>query len=158
MKEETLRAFLDSCRLPAWDALPDFGLYMDQMLTYTDRTLPGAAGLPGLTSSMINNYVKAGLIDKPAGKKYSRGALAQLLMICLLKQTSTLENMKRLLHPENGADTEAIYASFLSAQDRVAADLPGRLNSSPLTCALEASSLQLICRLQLADTGKEAET
>ena len=151
------QAFLDSlssCRLPAWDTLPDFGLYMDQMLSCVERSLPSLREMIGLTPAMINNYVKAGLIDRPSGKKYGRAALAQLLMIVILKQSLSQENMKHLLHPESETATEEIYASFLAAQDQVVDHYRSVPEVSPLTCALESATLSLAYRMMLLEESE----
>ena len=138
---------LEGCRLPEWDELPDFGLYMDQLVTYVARTFPGISGRLDLTSSMINNYVKAGLIDKPAGKKYSREALAQLLMISLMKVSTPLDVMKKILHPEGGTETKEMYISFVATQRRVKDEIIAKGNIPALDYALESASLQLALRL-----------
>ena len=39
-----------------------------------------------ITASMINNYVKQGLIEPPRKKRYTRQQVASLLLICLLKK------------------------------------------------------------------------
>ena len=147
MAQQELMDALTGSRLPAWDSLPDFGLYMDQMLSLVERSLPGLSGVPGLTPAMINNYVKAGLIDRPQGKKYSRDALSQLLMIVILKQTLTQENMKALLHPAENTPTREIYEAFLTAQENIAARFQTMEGVSPLTCALESATLSLAFRL-----------
>ena len=138
---------LEGCRLPEWDELPDFGLYMDQLVTYVARTFPGISGRLDLMSSMINNYVKAGLIDKPAGKKYSREALAQLLMISLMKVSTPLDVMKKILHPEGGTETKEMYISFVATQRRVKDEIIAKGNIPALDYALESASLQLALRL-----------
>lgn len=64
-------AELESFRLPRWEELPDLELYMDQVITLIDRYLsPVIQGEkhPLLTSSMVNNYVKLGLIPAPTKK------------------------------------------------------------------------------------------
>ena len=138
---------LEGCRLPEWDELPDFGLYMDQLVTYVARTFPGISGRLDLTSSMINNYVKAGLIDKPTGKKYSREALAQLLMISMMKVSTPLDVMKKILHPESGTETKDMYNSFVATQRRVKNEIIAKGNIPALDDALESASLQLALRL-----------
>ena len=147
MAQQELIDALTGSRLPAWDSLPDFGLYMDQMLSLVERSLPGLRSVSGLTPAMINNYVKAGLIDRPQGKKYSRDALSQLLMIVILKQTLTQENMKALLHPAENTPTREIYEAFLTAQENIAARFQTMEGVSPLTCALESATLSLAFRL-----------
>ena len=41
MKHEAILACLKGCLLPEWDAIPDFGLYMDQVITFVGRSFPG---------------------------------------------------------------------------------------------------------------------
>ena len=147
MTHEEILGHLQGCLLPDWDTLPDFGLYRDQLISFINRSLPGVSGRLDLTSSMINNYVKAGLIDKPEGKKYSREALAQLLMIIQLKLTTPMDLMKTLLHPEDGTETEQLYAVFRRYQDQVIAEYQKEEDAPRLMYALKSSSLQYIMRL-----------
>ena len=85
MDEQLFQQKLRSTLLPAWEQLPDFGLYMDQVMTYAEKCFAGVAEAEQklMTPAMMNNYVKGGLVDRPVGKKYSRDSLAQLLMLCL---------------------------------------------------------------------------
>jgi hypothetical protein len=74
-----------------WSSLPDIDLYMDQITGYLNRQLRGQVreerdGAPPVTGSMVNNYVKNGLIDRPSQKKYYKEQLAQLYMLCSMKQ------------------------------------------------------------------------
>ena len=50
-----------------------------------------------MTKSMVNNYVKVGMIPRPTGKKYDRDHLAMLIMIGVLKQALSMESISRLL-------------------------------------------------------------
>lgn len=83
--------------LPRWETLPDIGLYMDQVITLMERTF--APFLPGaeITKSMVNNYVKVGLIKRPVGKRYDREHLALLIMIGVLKQALSMECIGQVL-------------------------------------------------------------
>ena len=147
MTHEGILEHLQGCLLPDWETLPDFGLYKDQMILFVSRSLPGVSGQLDLTASMINNYVKAGLIDKPAGKKYSREALAQLRMIVQLKLTTPMDLVKSLLHPEDGTGTEALYRQFRQYQEQVIAEYRKQEDAPRLMYALKSSSFQLIMRL-----------
>ena len=60
MTHDEILAQLQGCRLPEWEELPDFGLYMDQLVTYVARTFPGISGRLDLTPSMINKTDPAG--------------------------------------------------------------------------------------------------
>ena len=61
-----------------WDQLPDFALYMDQVLSYMDRQVIRFDEDDGLTAAMVNNYTKSGLVPRASGKKYGRDHLAYL--------------------------------------------------------------------------------
>ena len=100
-------------RLPAWEALPDFGLYMDQVIVLMERALDGVLPKGELTKSMVNNYVKVGLIPRPVGKKYDREHLARLLMICILKQALSMEEIAALLSMFCVEDAKSGYEQFL---------------------------------------------
>ena len=75
-----------------WERLPEIYLYMDQVLTYMDKQLhlfERDEKTSLLTSSMVNNYVKDGVLPRPEQKKYSRDHLAMLTVICCLLYTSS---------------------------------------------------------------------
>lgn len=86
-------------RLPRWDELPDLELYMDQVLSLMERYLGAYPGFDrkGLTASMVNNYVKSGVMPAPVKKKYARAHLAHLIMICVLKTVFPIEQIKTLI-------------------------------------------------------------
>ncbi len=131
--------------LPAWEELPGFGLYLDQVISLTAQAFEGEPVIAPLTAGMINSYVKSGLVDRPEKKKYSRAALAQLLMISFMKQTSSMESLRSLLHPSEEADTEAIYREFLRSYGEVVAFVESHPSLSRLECALVAAVCQTEC-------------
>ena len=147
MTHEAILEHLQGCLLPDWETLPDFGLYKDQLITFINRALPGMSGRLDLTSNMINNYVKAGLIEKPAGKKYSREALAQLLMVVQLKLTTPMDTVKTLLHPEGGKDTRELYDDFRQYQARVISEYKKQEDATSLMYALKSATLQYVMLL-----------
>ena len=84
---------------PAWEELPGIPLYMDQVILYLGESLrlfqpEEGSGL--LTSSMINNYVKHGLIPHPEKKKYTKEHLAGLMAVCMLKQVLSIQDIQTL--------------------------------------------------------------
>ena len=111
-----LAATLAAFDVPAYDALPEIDLYMDQVIGYLNRLLCRVCrsedGAP-LTPSMINNYVKGGHVERPVQKKYSRDRLAMLYMLCCLKQNLTISEAAALL---GGEDTAALFARFRALQ------------------------------------------
>ncbi|MBE6654085.1 MAG: DUF1836 domain-containing protein [Ruminococcaceae bacterium] len=90
---ENEKIFLDKINtfnnfhMPRWKDLPEIDLYMDQVISVTDKYLSvmAVSDDPVLTPSMINNYVKNRILPPPVKKKYSREHLAKLLVICILK-------------------------------------------------------------------------
>ena len=97
--------FLELCarvarqRLPHWDELPDLELYMDQVLSLMERYLGSYPGFDrkGLTASMVNNYVKLGVMPPPVKKKYTRAHLAHLIIICVLKTCLPIDSIKNMI-------------------------------------------------------------
>ncbi|PWM46473.1 MAG: hypothetical protein DBX47_02265 [Clostridiales bacterium] len=83
--------------LPRWENLPLIDLYMDQVLSLLDAYLgiySESTNGKIITSSIINNYVKLGIIPPPVKKKYSRKHIAYLLMVCLMKPVMPIAMIK----------------------------------------------------------------
>ncbi|MBO0440105.1 DUF1836 domain-containing protein [Candidatus Enterococcus ikei] len=84
--------------LPRWHELPEIELYMDQVITLVERYLSPVILKEKhtlLTSSMVNNYVKLGLIPAPKKKRYNQKHLAFLIAITLLKQVLSIPEIKQ---------------------------------------------------------------
>ena len=93
---EELKRQLMEQRPDGWDSLPDIPLYMDQVLSYLSRQLSYFDEGDALTSAMINNYMKDGLLERARGKKYDQVHLAYLIAITALKQVMSVREMKVL--------------------------------------------------------------
>ena len=111
MDINTLRDDIDSWEPVKWEGLPDIDLYMDQVVTYLRRQLAlfqddSEASL--VTRSIINNYVKDGIVPRPVNKRYAREQLSALMMACVLKRVLPMQQVKQLLRP---GDQES-YAAF----------------------------------------------
>lgn len=126
-KEALVSAFaeieqgLTNYSLPAWDALPDIDLYMDQVVSVVTKYLDVPSTTIGfarpVTSSMINNYVKLGIIPAPNKKKYSRIHLAYLLIVCTLKQTLDMSTIQQIIPVDLDEGTvRKTYDSFVKNQ------------------------------------------
>ena len=95
-----LQARLREQRPVTWDQLPDFSLYMDQVLSYMDRQVIRFDESDVLTAAMVNNYTKSGLVPRAEGKKYNREHLAYLTAICVLKRVMSTRDMDLLIREE----------------------------------------------------------
>ena len=107
----------------SWDSLPDIELYMDQITGYLNRQLRMQARDDRedgqiLTSSMINNYVKNGLITRPTQKRYDREQLAQLYMLCSMKQILAIPDAAALIRymTSDGHTVSEVYDTFVRDQ------------------------------------------
>lgn len=110
-------------RANEWDTLPDIDLYMDQVIGYLNRQLKNQGKDDReegqiLTPSMINNYVKSGLVTHPNQKKYVREHLAQLYMLCSMKQILTIPDASELIRrlSDDGHGIREVYDVFVSDQ------------------------------------------
>ena len=80
-----LKERLERERPVEWEAFPDIGLYMDQLISYMPRQLIHYGEGESLTSAMVNNYIKDGAMPRAEGKRYSRTHLAYLTALCALR-------------------------------------------------------------------------
>lgn len=91
---------LQTLHLPRWEELPDFNLYMDQVLSLLNGWLEPLnfekdKGI--LTSGMINNYVKNSIVKAPVKKHYKRYHLAYLLVVACMKRCFSLSEIAGLI-------------------------------------------------------------
>lgn len=85
---------------PRWRELPDMDLYMDQVVTLLNSSLQlftqPHQGKP-ITSTMINNYVKHGIVNAPIKKRYMKRHVAYLFVVCILKTVYSMEEISNLI-------------------------------------------------------------
>ncbi len=113
------RERLRTQRPTPWDQLPDFPLYMDQMLSYMDRQVIRFDGADGLTSAMVNNYTKSGLVPRAEGKKYTREHLVYLTVVCILKRVLSARDMGLVFSAQDDRTRlPEEYAAFCQGLDR----------------------------------------
>ncbi len=128
---------LENYKFPDWQELPDLDLYMDQVVTYLERILclisvEGEDKL--ITTWMVNNYVKAGAIPMPKGKKYNKEHLGYILLICAMKQVLSISDIHFLtdLKKHSQLDSSVIYQEIKEVHTRciqqVATNVIGSLN------------------------------
>ncbi|WP_296114565.1 DUF1836 domain-containing protein [uncultured Anaerococcus sp.] len=93
---------LENISLPLWESLPDEGIYKEELLTYLKENLKPLQVVDKniITSSMVNNYVKLGYIDKPIKKKYYRSSIAQIILISIFKQVIKMEDLSKGMNIE----------------------------------------------------------
>lgn len=109
-------------RLPRWEELPELELYMDQVIAFTEKHLHffSEDGTKVITPSIINNYVKLGIIPAPVKKRYSRTHLAYLIMVCTLKLILPIPTVQILIGRKvQRFSIEEVYNDFCDEQEAV---------------------------------------
>lgn len=108
---------------PKWDELPEFELYMDQVIAIVNRYMGNMADLMNdeniITQAMINNYVKNKLIPPPIKKRYSKIHIAALLIICSCKQSMNISSIMAFLDFESDETMKVCYENFLANRNSV---------------------------------------
>lgn len=155
-----LKRRLAQDRPDSWDDLPDIPLYMDQVVSYLSRQLISFEEGDSLTSAMINNYIKDGLLARANGKKYDQEHLAYLTAISALKQVLSVREMHALIAiGQEGRDSKRLYDFFCQTLDEALAETAAQLDEHTtdhdlpklvLALALRSYADALACRRVLA--------
>lgn len=133
-------------RLPRWEELPNFDLYLDQVLTLIERYVQNIfdrkeEGI--LTSAMINNYVKLKLVPKAEKKRYNKVHLAYLIAITLLKQVLTITEVKEgIEYQSNISGLKEAYNLFCDEQEAAIQAVAHHLKNGEGTLMLDGITLQ----------------
>ena len=109
--------YLGNFRLPAWEDIPDLGLYMEQVTAllkqYLDYLPPELKEAQFITAATINNYVRIKIMPEPRKKKYYRVHIAYLIIILTLKQSLSIALIQKMIPmgiPED--EVERIYRAY----------------------------------------------
>ena len=136
-QRERLAERMGSVHISRIREMPRIELYLDQLLTLVSQELEFMQ-LPGetlVTGSMVNNYVKQGVIPAPRKKRYTRRHVASLLFVCALKRVFSIAQVSQLaaLIWASELDLEALYDSSCAAlEDALARRFsPGEKDGEP---------------------------
>lgn len=140
-----------------WEGLPDISLYMDQVVSYLSRQLIGFGRGDTLTSAMVNNYIKDGLVPRAQGKRYGKEHLVYLTLVAAVKQVLSVRDMKVLMDGADGPlDAQHLYQTFQDDLDAALKNtlehierFPDReenLSGLALSLALRSYADALACR------------
>ena len=117
--KDRLSSAVERFRLPAYDAIPDVGLYLEQTAKYISDYLAPICTAP-VTGSMISNYVKKGLISSPVRKQYSREQIAYLIFIAVAKLVMSMDDLHLMMEIQRETyPADVAYEYFRKELDRV---------------------------------------
>lgn len=91
--EQHIARSIKDFRLPRYAQLPTVGLYLEQVADYLNGCLQPLGDVK-ITSSMISNYVKHNMIDRPVRKLYGRDQVADLIFIAVAKNVLQLDDLR----------------------------------------------------------------
>ena len=100
--------------LPRFNELPDIDLYMDQVLNIIENSLIIFSSENDeniITKSMINNYVKQNVIEKPFKKRYKKFHVAYLIIISILKKVLSISEISKIINNQD-YEVEEFYNIF----------------------------------------------
>lgn len=113
--------------------MPDIDLYMDQVITFITKQLSiFSKEEPDkiITPSMINNYVKDGIIPRPNNKKYNKTHLISILMLCVFKQILPINDITIFIDKEQEKTNFGLYEEFSQMQNNLVQKVSNRLSAS----------------------------
>jgi len=99
-------------RMPRYEEIPDVGLYLEQTTKYINSYLE-PLGCLEITSSMVSNYVKKGVIPKPMKKQYYAEHIAYLFFVVMAKNLAAIENIGLLIEMQRSTYTLPIAYDYL---------------------------------------------
>lgn len=132
---------LQDFHLPRWEELPNFDLYLDQVITLIEGYLHNLFDGENdtiLTSAMINNYVKLKLIPKAQKKRYNRVHMAYLIAITILKQVLTISEIKEgIEYQANINGLKEAFNLFCDEQEHAIKAVADHIKSQESTFRME---------------------
>lgn len=159
LKDLITETFMDEDIIP--EKIPNIDLYMDQIITIFDENLKENKRFEDdklLTKTMINNYSKEGVIKPIKGKKYTREHIIQMLMVYNMKNTLTIQEIKRVISSVyqdeffTAENLEECYRQFLTfkqiERDTVPQAIREMFKQSPIN--LEEKSDLLVLLLSMS--------
>lgn len=125
MNKEIYLEKLKKFECPKWNDLPDFEIYMDQVIFFINDRLNDLYFDEDkkdkvITSNMVNNYVKNSLVHPPVKKHYKQYHLAFLIAVSILKRCFSLSEITNFIEIQQAMDAPSIssvYDSFSSCFD-----------------------------------------
>lgn len=116
---ENQRANILEFHLPRYAEIPNVGLYLEQVAKYVNGYLI-PLGCMELTTSMISNYVKKGIVPNPIKKLYYAEQIAYLFFIAVAKNVLSIENAHVIIKMQKEVyDSQVAYDYFCDELERM---------------------------------------
>ena len=117
---------IENFTLPEYNEISSIPLYMEQVIGYIQEILSPLCKSEEdisslITPFMVNNYVKAKIVDAPINKKYNKEHIGYLIAISLLKKSASMKDIATLIEFDKflSDDKEKLYSTFKTMQDEI---------------------------------------
>ncbi len=157
--------WLETKHIARFKELPGIDIYRDQLISYIAQQLDFVfEGHPDrkLTTAMVNNYVKAGVLPPTTKKKYNKEHIAVLIITCVLKQIYTIPQIKTILgRVTTRYDIACVYDSFCDELEKTLKSVFAKQTDSKGTDIFQedilVSSIQAFAKKHYVEKTIEAE-
>jgi hypothetical protein len=120
------------------DDVPEYHLYISQLEEFLDKKLGKTNSKDEerkvISKTMIQNYIKDGLLMPPEGKSYNRSHIILLILIYSLKPILSIRDIQKLFSPilpnideEGCIEIDDIYENYLALKDASVQELKSKL-------------------------------
>ena len=101
-------------QFPRWNQLPEIDLYMDQVITYIQEKLKDTYFFDEkfITNSMVNNYVKTGIVNPPIKKHYTKMHIAYFLVVTILKRCYSMQQVADLINIQTHVKNSSVEQAY----------------------------------------------
>lgn len=138
---DNMSKLAEELTFPPYDGFPDIELYMDQVLDFLTRSRTSFRD-EKLSSAMVNNYIKAEILPRARGKKYSREHLVQLAVIIRLKQVLSVKDTGALIKANKLDKTdEEFFDGFRNTVGECYGEIVSKIKDSDQSAANLAMGL-----------------
>lgn len=120
---------IEGFRLPRYNKITDVGLYLNQTTQYISDYLSPLEGIT-ITSSMISNYVKQGLVKNAVKKQYGREQIAYIIYIAIAKSVLSMDDISLSIEMQkNSYKKQVAYDYFCMEFENIISFVFGLKNS-----------------------------
>ncbi|RRK10740.1 DUF1836 domain-containing protein [Lactiplantibacillus garii] len=143
---------LTTFELVRWDDLPTMPIYMEQLLQLVNQMLT-PLGLPAVTKTMVNSYVKQHFFSRPTGRRYTRNHVVAVLVVSILKADFALPVISRaILNIRDSRQVAVRYAQFSQAFEGTLREVPLAAPSDAMERAIQYAACTVAYHLLTVQT------
>ena len=127
--KENIACSIKDFHLPRYNEITDVGLYLNQTTKYISDYLAPLESI-SITSSMISNYVKQGLVKNAVKKQYGKEQIAYLIYIAIAKLVLSMDDIRLLIDLQKKAySNQVAYDYFCTEFENILAFVCGLKDS-----------------------------